>query len=80
MQIIYLFAIRLLRSIVHLRWHVRYLVGAHRFRPGLRDIGSLFMPDRFHEPDTENAPKCGCLHKELYRIQEQSISDSYGAV
>ena len=45
-------------------------------RPGLQDIGSLFMPDRFHESDTENAPECGCLHKELYRIQEQSVSDS----
>ena len=33
-------------------------------RPGLHDIGSLFMPDRFHESDTENAPECGCLHKE----------------
>ena len=31
MQIIYLFAIRLVRSIVHLRCHVRYLVGAQRF-------------------------------------------------
>ena len=49
-------------------------------RPGLHGIGSLFMPDRFHESDTENAPECGCLHKELYRIQEQSVSDSYGAV
>ena len=28
------------------------------FRPGLHDIGSLFMPDRFHESDTENAPEC----------------------
>ena len=35
-------------------------------RPGLHDIGSLFMPDCFHESDTENAPECGCLHKELY--------------
>ena len=49
-------------------------------RPGLHDIGSLFMPDRFLESDTENASECGCLHKELYRIQEQSISDSHGAV
>ena len=49
-------------------------------RPGLHDIGSLFMLDRFHGSDTENAPECGCLHKELYRIQEQSVSDSYGAV
>ena len=31
MQIIYLLANRLVRSIVHLRWHVRYLVGAQRF-------------------------------------------------
>ena len=31
MQIIYLFAIRLVRSIVHLGWHVRYLVVAQRF-------------------------------------------------
>ena len=49
-------------------------------RPGLYDVGSLFMPDRFHESDTENALECGCLHKELYRIREQSVSDSYGAV
>ena len=50
------------------------------FGPGLHDIRSLFMPDRFHESDTENALECGCLHKELYRIQEQSVSDSYRAV
>ena len=38
------------------------------------------MPDRFHESDTENAPECECLHKELYRIQEHSVSDSYRAL
>ena len=26
------------------------------------------MPDCFYETDTENAPECECLHKELYRI------------
>ena len=31
MQIIYPLAIRLVRSIVHLRWHARYPVGAQRF-------------------------------------------------
>ena len=32
------------------------------------DIGLLFMPDRFCESSTENAPECECLHKKLYRI------------
>ena len=47
-------------------WRINVMFG-----PGLHDIGSLFMPDRFHESDTENAPECGCVHKELYLIQEQ---------
>ena len=32
-------------------------------RPGLHDIGLLFMPDRFAESDTKNAPKYECLHE-----------------
>ena len=38
------------------------------------------MPDRFYESDTENAPEYECLHRELYRIQEQSVSDLCGTL
>ena len=31
---------------------------AVQIRPGSHDIVLLFMPDRFYESDTENAPEC----------------------
>ena len=43
-------------------------------------ISEKVRPGLHVNPNAENAPECGCLHKELYRIQEQSVSDSYGAV
>ena len=39
--------------------HMSYVV----FRPGLHDIGLLFMPDRFPESGTKNAPEYECLHE-----------------
>ena len=46
-----------------------YLISSvNRLRPGFLGIGLLFTPDRFYESNTENAPECECLHKELYRI------------
>ena len=35
----------------------------YRIRPGLHDIGSLFMPDCFPESGTKNAPDYECLHE-----------------
>ena len=32
-------------------------------RPGLDDIGLLFLLDRFPESDTKNAPEYECLHE-----------------
>ena len=34
-----------------------------KIRPGLPDIGLFFMPDRFPESGTRNAPEYKCLHK-----------------
>ena len=30
----------------------------YEFRPGLHDIGLLFMPDRFPESGTKSTPEC----------------------
>ena len=32
-------------------------------RPGLHDIGLLFVPDSFPESGTKNAPDCEWLHE-----------------
>ena len=43
-----------------------------QLRPGLHDIGSLFMPDRFHESDTENAPSVGVYTKSYTEFRSRA--------
>ena len=50
-------------AVIHGSVNLKGAVRTVRIRPGLHDIGLLFMPDRFPESRTKPATEYECLHE-----------------